>query len=136
MIVMGSEMDPAALQEAAKAHVKAIDRMDDKGVLKEDDFEAILAGLGKAISSVSAGKVMDVYNEMSKLTGPSSGEVLKYVYAKQNSGNAVAAYTALMQFKDVVASAQPKPSAEYSGFDFGQIGFALLGLGLLAGLGH
>merc|ERR1719316_499603 len=51
MIAMGSKMDGAALQEAAKAHVKAIERMDGKGVLTIEDFEAILAGLGKAISS-------------------------------------------------------------------------------------
>merc|ERR1712110_1233702 len=35
MIVMGSAMDGAALQEAAKAHVKAIEGMDSKGVLTQ-----------------------------------------------------------------------------------------------------
>merc|ERR1712084_32065 len=45
MIVMGAQMDGAALQEAARAHVKAIEGMDAKGVLKQGDFEAILAGL-------------------------------------------------------------------------------------------
>merc|ERR1719203_2329138 len=64
MIVMGSKMDGAALQEAAIAHVSAIQCMDSKGVLKKRDFEAILAGLGKAISSVPEDTVMDVYNEM------------------------------------------------------------------------
>merc|ERR1711879_357515 len=34
MIVMGSAMDGAALKEAAQAHVKAIDGVDAKGVLK------------------------------------------------------------------------------------------------------
>merc|ERR1712032_1705658 len=47
MIVMGAAMDGAALQEAAKAHVKAIDGMDAKGVLSQADFEAINAGLGR-----------------------------------------------------------------------------------------
>merc|ERR1719484_95797 len=37
MIVMGSQMDWAALQEAAKAHVKAIEGMDGRGVLKQGD---------------------------------------------------------------------------------------------------
>merc|ERR1712193_127114 len=46
MILMGSKMDGAALQEAARAHVKAIQNMDGKGVLKQADLEAILAGLG------------------------------------------------------------------------------------------
>merc|ERR1719313_2674267 len=40
MIVMGSEMDWAALQEAARAHVKAIEGMDSKGVLKQGDLAA------------------------------------------------------------------------------------------------
>merc|ERR1712151_1464856 len=64
MIVMGSAMDGAALKEAAMAHVKAIDGMDAKGVLSQSDFEAINAGLGKAIASVPTSKVMDVYNSM------------------------------------------------------------------------
>merc|ERR1719171_226770 len=62
MIVMGAAMDGAALQEAAKAHVKAIEGMDSKGVLKPDDYNAVLAGLGKAISSVPESSVMAVYN--------------------------------------------------------------------------
>merc|ERR1712211_233787 len=59
MIVMGSAMDGAALKEAAMAHVKAIDGVDAKGVLSQSDFEAINAGLGKAIASVPTSKVMD-----------------------------------------------------------------------------
>ena len=51
MIVMGAAMDGAALQEAAKAHVKAIDGIDAKGVLSQADFEAINAGLGKAVAT-------------------------------------------------------------------------------------
>merc|ERR1719510_60304 len=62
MIVMGSKMDGAALQEAALAHAKAIEGMDAKGVLSQADFEAINTGLGKAIASVPASTVMDVYN--------------------------------------------------------------------------
>merc|ERR1712176_561728 len=46
MIVLGTKMDSAALQEAARAHVRAIEGMDAKGVLKQGDFEAILAGIG------------------------------------------------------------------------------------------
>merc|ERR1711941_69717 len=60
MIVMGSAMDGAALKEAAQAHVKAIEGVDAKGVLSQGDFEAIIAGLGKAIASVPTSKVMDV----------------------------------------------------------------------------
>merc|ERR1712066_791349 len=52
MITMGAAMDGASLKEAANAHVKAIGGMDAKGVLSQGDFEAINAGLGKAIASV------------------------------------------------------------------------------------
>jgi len=113
MIVMGSKMDGAALQEAARAHVKAIESMDAKGVLKQGDLEAILAGLGKAISSVPEATVMDVYNEMSNLVGESNGQIPKFVYAKQNPADAMAAYNALMDFKDTVRKAQSKPQGDY-----------------------
>merc|ERR1712187_533466 len=58
MIVMGAAMDGGALREAAQAHGKAIEGMDSRGVLSEADFEAINAGLGKAIASVPTSKVM------------------------------------------------------------------------------
>jgi len=107
MIVMGSKMDGEALEEAARAHVKAIANMDGKGVLKQGDLEAILAGLGKAISSVPEATVMDVYNEMSTVVGGDSGQIPKFVFAKQNPAEAMAAYSALVQFKDTVRAYQP-----------------------------
>jgi len=110
MIVMGSKMDGAALQEAAKAHVKAIEGMDGKGVLKQSDFEAVLAGLGKAISSVPTSTVMGVYSEIGKLVGGPTGAVPTYVLSKQNKGDAMAAYQAVIEFKDSVEAAQPRPT--------------------------
>merc|ERR1711920_1086774 len=80
-----------------------------KGVLKQGDFEAILAGLGKAISSVPNTTVMGVYNEMSQVTG-GNGQGPKYLFSKQNPTDAIAAYDALMQFKDTVSGAQPRLS--------------------------
>merc|ERR1712217_245740 len=68
-LVMGAAMDGAALEEAAQAHVKAIEGMDAKGVATQADFEAINAGLGKAIASVPTSKVMDVYNAMAGVIG-------------------------------------------------------------------
>merc|ERR1712060_510827 len=109
MIVMGSKMDWAALQEAARAHVKAIEGMDAKGVLTPGDFDAILAGLGEAISSVPNTTVMGVYNEMSQITS-GNGKVPNYLFSKQNPANAIAAYDALLQFKDTVSDAQPRLS--------------------------
>jgi len=104
MIVMGSAMDGAALKEAAQAHVKAIDGVDAKGVLSQADFEAINAGLGKAIASVPTSKVMDVYNSMAGLIG--SSPVPNYLYSTVNPQDAQAAYNALLEFKDVVKAAR------------------------------
>jgi hypothetical protein len=104
MIVMGSAMDGAALKEAAQAHVKAIDGVDAKGVLSQADFEAINAGLGKAIASVPTSKVMDVYNSMAGLIG--SAPVPNYLYSTVNPQDAQAAYNALLEFKDVVKAAR------------------------------
>merc|ERR1719512_337610 len=93
-----------ALQEAAKAHAKAIEGVDAKGVLSQADFEAINTGLGKAIASVPTSTVMDVYNSMAKLVGDSP--VPNYLSSKVNPQDAVAAYNGLLEFKDVVKAAQ------------------------------
>merc|ERR1712061_679997 len=103
MIVMGAAMDGAALKEAAEAHVKAINGVDAKGVLSQSDFEAINAGLGKAIASVLTSKVMDVYNAMSSVIG--SSPVPAYLYSSVKPQDAQAAYKALLEFKDVVKAA-------------------------------
>merc|ERR1712151_199465 len=104
MIVMGAAMDGAALQEAANVHAKAIEGLDAKGLLSQGDFQAINAGLGKAIASVPTGKVMDVYNAMAKLVGDSP--VPNYLYSTVDPQNAQAAYNALLEFKDVVKASQ------------------------------
>merc|ERR1719159_2041940 len=100
---MGAAMDGAALKEAAQAHVKAIDGVDAKGVLSQADFEAITAGLGKAIASVPTAKVMDVYNAVGKVVG--SSPIPNYLYSQVNPNDAQAAYNALLEFKDVVKAA-------------------------------
>jgi len=113
MIVMGAKMDAAALKEAARAHVKAIENMDAKGVLTESDYAAVLTGLGKAISSVPTYQVMGVYNEMSALVGGSG--IPEYIYKnKVNPVEAVAAYNALIKFKDVVSFAQNKQNTLFN----------------------
>merc|ERR1712039_1072338 len=107
MIVLGTKMDSAALQEAARAHVRAIEGMDASGVLKQGDFEDILAGIGKAIAGAPAGSVMDVYNEMSRFIGGSFGRVPTNLFSMQNAVDAGAAYTAFLGFKEKVKAAQP-----------------------------
>jgi len=104
MIVMGAAMDGAALQEAANAHAEAIEGLDAKGLLSQGDFQAINAGLGKAIASVPTGNVMDVYNAMAKVVGNSP--VPNYVYSTVDPQNAQAAYNALLEFKDVIKANQ------------------------------
>merc|ERR1712226_556123 len=103
MIVMGAAMDGAALKEAAQAHVKAIEGVDAKGVLSQSDFEAINAGLGKAIASVPTSKVMDVYYAFGGIVSP---VIPNYLYSSVNPGDAQAAYKALLDFKDVVKAAR------------------------------
>merc|ERR1711920_489749 len=85
-LVMGAAMDGGALKEAALAHVAAIN-----------------AGLGKAIASVPASKVMDVYNAFGKVV---SADVPNYLIRTVNAGDARAAYSALMEFKDVVKASR------------------------------
>merc|ERR1719343_1715627 len=104
MIVMGTEMDSAALQEAARAHAKAIEGMDAKGVLSQADFAAINAGLGKAIAAVPTSKVMDVFNAMGGILGESP--IPNFLYSSVNPQDAQAAYNALLDFKDAVQAAK------------------------------
>merc|ERR1719254_83245 len=102
-LVMGAAMDGAALTEAAEAHHKAIGSVDAKLVTSAGDFEAINAGLGKAIASVPTSKVMDVYNAFSGITNPA---IPNYLYSSVNANDAQAAYRALLEFKDVVKAAR------------------------------
>merc|ERR1719476_299675 len=98
-LVMGAAMDGAALKEAAEAHHKAIGSIDASLVTTQSDFEAINAGLGKAIASVPTSKVMDVYNAFSGILSP---VVPNYLFSSVNPGDAQKAYNALLEFKDVV----------------------------------
>merc|ERR1712039_518137 len=102
-LVMGAQMDGAALKEAAMAHHKAIGSVDAKLVTSAKDFEAINAGLGKVIYSVPSSKVMDVYNAFAAITNP---VVPNFLYSSVKAGDAQAAYRAFLEFKDVVKAAQ------------------------------
>merc|ERR1712190_515945 len=102
-LVMGAAMDGAALKEAAEAHHKAIGSVDAKLVTSASDFEAINAGLGKAIASVPTSKVMDVYNAFSGITSP---VIPNFLYSSVSPNDAQAAYMELLEFKDVVKAAQ------------------------------
>merc|ERR1712193_343914 len=63
------------------------------------DFEAINAAIGRMIASVPESQTMDVYNAFSALV---PAEVPAYLMSTVNEADAKRAYSALMQFKDVV----------------------------------
>jgi len=106
MIVMGASMDGKLLKEAAEAHHKAIGSVDAKGVTSAADWEAVNGALGKVIASVPESQVMDVYNSIGKLVGGAGGTVPKNLLSTVNSGDAMAAYKAFLDFKDVVKAAR------------------------------
>merc|ERR1712228_296624 len=96
--------------------------MDAKGVLRQSDYEAILAGLGKAISSVPETSVMDVYYAIGQLVGfNNGGAVPQNLLSKVDAGAAMTAYDAFLQFKNTVQGAMPAPEPKQDGpsFDFG-----------------
>merc|ERR1712125_82776 len=105
MIVMGASMDGKLLKEAAEAHHKAIANIDSKGVLTAADYEAVNAGIGKLIASVPRGEVMDVYNSFARILGDKGGLVGTNMIKFSNT-DAIEAYKAFLQFKDVVKAAQ------------------------------
>jgi len=100
-LMMGATMDPKLLKEAAMAHHKAIGGIDaSTGVLKEADYTAINSAIGKLIASVPQSRTIDVFNSFKEITVP---EVSNNLFASVNAADAVSAYSAFWQFKDVVA---------------------------------
>merc|ERR1711930_45159 len=82
------------------AHHKAIGTTSESNpVLSKGDFEAINAALGRMIASVPESQTMDVYNAFSGLV---SGDVPSFLMSTVNEADAKKAYSALMEFKDVV----------------------------------
>merc|ERR1719254_482018 len=114
MIVMGAQADPKLLSAAAAAHHKAIGSVSgSNGVTSKADWEAVNAALGRVIASVPESTVMDVYNSVSDITDPA---VPAYMKSLVNGADAEKAYSAFLNFKDVVkknqvASAGPVASA-------------------------
>merc|ERR1712045_285722 len=111
---------------------------DAQGVLKQGDFEAIVAGIGKALAGAPTSSVMDVYYAMSTVVGGNFGLVPTNMFSLQNPLEAKAAYTALMQFKDTVKAAQPEESGTSapsgSSGEFSQFTVSVLIVTLLATL--
>jgi len=98
---MGAAMDSKLLKDAAEAHHKALGGIDSKGVPTAEDYAAINAGIGKLIASVPKSQVIEVYNAWKELAGPVIPTNLYSLVG--NTGDAIAAYNAFWDFKDVVA---------------------------------
>merc|ERR1719214_370455 len=97
---MGASMDPDLLKKGVMAHHKAILAVKEANpVMSKGDFEAINAAIGRMIASVPESQTMDVYNAFSALVPK---EVPEYLMSTVNEESAKRAYSALMQFKDVV----------------------------------
>merc|ERR1712157_306997 len=86
---------------------KAIGSAGSNGLTSKADFEGTIATLGRAIASVPESKVMDVYNSFSGLVG---SDVPSYLMSTVKEADAKAAYSALMEFKDVVKAHPITPS--------------------------
>jgi len=112
MIVMGSQADPKLLKAAADAHHKAIGSIKGaNGVTSKADWEAVNAALGRVIASVPEATVMDVYKSVSAITDPG---VPAYLKSKVVAADAEKAYSAFLEFKDVVKANQVTSAAPVS----------------------
>merc|ERR1712118_644594 len=99
-IVMGASMDPELLKKGVMAHHKAILAVKEANpVMSKANFEAINAAIGRMIASVPESQTMDVYNAFSAFVPP---EVPQYLMSTVKEDDAKKAYSALMEFKDVV----------------------------------
>jgi len=102
-LIMGADMNPKLLKAAALAHHNAIASIDAKGVTSAADYEAINVALGKLVASVPTNRVLDVFKAFAGLTKP---EVGNNMFNLVDAGDAVKAYSAFWEFKDVVKFAQ------------------------------
>merc|ERR1712083_826828 len=113
--VMGSKMGPRELKLGAEAHHKAIMSMDTSGVTSLEDFTAVNTDIGRMIASTPTSKVMDVYNAFAGIVKP---EVPSKLLSGVAVGDANKAYSALLEFKDVVKAAQASYADISPGWSF------------------
>merc|ERR1719313_1222488 len=96
---MGAAMDSNLLKAGVQAHHAAIGTMNANLVTSEADYEKILEAIGRMIASVPAEKTMAVYDSFGKLVDPA---VPKFLMGQVSEKDAKAAYTAFLQFQNVV----------------------------------
>ena len=102
--VMGAAINSSALKARVLAHSAAIGHIDDRGMIPLVDYEAINATLGHMVAPVPKSTVVDVYNAFAAVA--KKDVVGSYMKSLVNDADAVAAYKAFWEFKDVVAAAQ------------------------------
>jgi len=95
----GVKMDPLYLKEGALAHAKAIGAVDAKGVLPLKDLIAVNSAIGHMIKSSGDRATLDTFNAFKGLVSP---DVPAYLMSTVNPYDAQLAYSALLEFKDVV----------------------------------
>jgi len=105
----GTAMNSDLVQKGVLAHHQAIASTNNPGhLLSKIEFENINAAIGRMIASVPESMTMDVYNAFAPLVSP---DVPPYLMSTVNQADAQAAYSALMEFKDVVKAHPINPAA-------------------------
>merc|ERR1711879_174922 len=99
MIDMGAAMDTQLLKAGGDAHHAALSNLPLNGVCSEGQLTEIVASIGRMIASVPESKTMDVYNSVKALVDP---KVPAYLTSSVNQEDAKAAYSALVEFANVV----------------------------------
>merc|ERR1712022_12158 len=104
-------MGTKLLKAGAEAHHAAIGGLPANGLCSEAQLTAINAAIGRMIASVPESKTMDVYNSVSALVDPG---VPAYLMSTVKEADARAAYSALIDFTNVVKSHPITPSTPAS----------------------
>merc|ERR1712224_792454 len=121
MIEMGAQMDPKLLKAGGEAHASAISSLPASGVCSEAQLTAINAALGRMIASVPESTTMGVYNAIDGLMDP---KVPAYLMSTVKESDAKAAYSALIDFTNVVKANPITPSTPASTVSGGSINAA------------
>merc|ERR1712078_497549 len=118
MIDMGAQMDSKLLKAGGEAHASAISSLPASGVCSEAQLTAINAALGRMIASVPESTTMGVYNAVNGLMDP---KVPAYLMSTVKESDARAAYSALIDFTNVVKANPITPASSGSAADRGGI---------------
>lgn len=111
MIDMGAQMDTKLLKAGADAHHAAMSGLPASGVCSEAQLTGIIAAIGRMIASVPESTTMGVYNSVGALV---DSKVPPYLMATVKEADAKAAYSALVDFTNVVKANPITPSTPSS----------------------